>query len=157
MKKTYRNIFFAILAIIVLIQIIPVDRSNPQSEAEIIATSDVKTILENSCYDCHSNQTNWPWYSYIAPVSWLVSKDVHDGRKHLNFSNWENLSTEKKADKLDEIWEYVSKGEMPMPIYTFMHPSAKLSNEQKTVLKNWTSGEMSNLPPKAHNHEEHED
>lgn len=144
MKKIYRNILLVLLGIFILIQFIPVDRSNPKSEAEIFVAADVKTILKNSCYDCHSNQTVWPWYSYVAPVSWLVSNDVNEGREHLNFSNWEKLNAKKKAHKLDEIWEHVEKDEMPLPIYTFMHPSAKLTIEQKAILKNLTRGSGKN-------------
>jgi len=157
MKKHTQKILYGLIIVFIFIQLIPVDKSNPKTLAEIQAPSDVKTILKNSCYDCHSNQTSWPWYSYVAPVSFLVSKDVKDGRRHLNFSIWENLSAEKKADKLDEIWEEVEDGEMPMPIYTFMHTKAKLTEAQKSIIKNWTRGGGNSNSMKSHTHEHDED
>ncbi|MFA3782282.1 heme-binding domain-containing protein [Melioribacteraceae bacterium 4301-Me] len=131
--------FFIYIIVIALIaiQFINVERTNPPVAAEIKAPPDVKKILRNSCYDCHSNETKWPWYSYIAPISWLVEKDVKSGRKHLNFSEWEKLTTKKKDKKREEIWEQISKDEMPLDIYTYMHPNAKLSLLQKNIIKNW--------------------
>jgi hypothetical protein len=108
-----------------------------ESNAEIKTPPEVKNILQKSCYDCHSNQTNWPFYSYIAPISWLVSSDVSNGRKHLNFSEWNNISPEKIVKIKSEIEEEISDDEMPLPIYTFIHSETKLSEEQKTILKNW--------------------
>ena len=112
-----------------------------KEEFDLKAPSEVKTILKNSCYDCHSNQTNWPFYSYIAPVSWLVSRDVNKGRNNLNFSEWNNLSIEKINKIKDEIAEEISEDEMPLPIYVFIHSDASLSNEQKLVIKNWADAD----------------
>ncbi|RLD69926.1 MAG: cytochrome C, partial [Bacteroidetes bacterium] len=89
------------------------------------------------CYDCHSNETNYPWYSYVAPVSWLVGKDIREGREELNFSEWESLSKIDKAKHLDNIIDEVSDGDMPMNIYTIIHTDAKLSSEEIEQLANW--------------------
>jgi hypothetical protein len=145
MKKGYimsqktKYILITLIALFLIIQLIPVDRENPyiESNAEIKTSPEVKNILKKSCYDCHSNQTNWPFYSYIAPISWLVSSDVSDGRKHLNFTEWNNLSPEKIVKIKSEIEEEISEDEMPLPSYTFIHSDAKLSAEQKNILKNW--------------------
>jgi hypothetical protein len=114
-----------------------VDRSNPPVTAEIDAPAEVVTIFKHSCYDCHSNETDWRWYSYVAPVSWLTSNDVEDARGHLNFSEWGNLAAHKQAKKTEEIWDEISKDGMPLKIYTLVHPDTKLSGMQKETVKTW--------------------
>ena len=105
------------------------------------ASDDVMEILKTSCYDCHSNQTNYRWYSYIAPVSWQIAKDVEKGRKALNFSEWDTYTKRKLVGKLTEIKEQISKGEMPMKIYCFIHPGTKLDEAKKLVIATWVDQE----------------
>jgi len=139
--KRIRRIFYVLLIFAFIgIQFIEVERANPPVTADLNAPVEVKNIFKNSCYDCHSNETVWPWYSKIAPASWLVSEDVKDGRKHLNFSEWEKLYSEKRAKMKEEIWEQVNEDEMPLNIYTIMHPSAKLELVQKNIIKKWAMG-----------------
>ena len=133
-----KKILIGIAGVLIAIQFIPVDRSNPSAEGEIMESTELKTILKRSCYDCHSNETVWPWYSYVAPVSWLVADDVHEGRKHLNFSNWQNIEVRKVSKAKQEIWEMVSEGEMPLGKYVLLHPEAKLSEKDKQIIKDWT-------------------
>ena len=102
-------------------------------------------MLKTSCYDCHSNQTVYPWYSSVAPVSWLVIRDTKEGRKELNFSNWEKYSKMDKAKLLDDISEEVEESEMPMPIYFIMHSDAKLSKENRDELVKWSQDYAENL------------
>jgi hypothetical protein len=128
------------IAIVVLFlgaQLIPVERSNPPVEQEIDAPQDVKAILKQSCYDCHSHETVWPWYSRVAPASWLVAYDVHEARKHLDFSAWNRYDAKKRAKKLDGIHEEVEEGDMPLWYYLLMHSDARLSPEQKSRLLQW--------------------
>jgi len=134
--------FFWILFLIALIviQFIPVKRTNPASISEIDAPADVKAIFRNSCFDCHSNETVWPWYSYIAPASWLLVSDVNEGRENLNFSNWGNLDRSKQTKLREEIWEEIREERMPLWQYRILHPGSKLSQEQKNLIRNW-SGE----------------
>ena len=120
------------------IQLLPVDRSNPPRQGEISAPADVAELLRRSCYDCHSNETVWPWYSRIAPVSWLVASDVHEGREHLNFSTWNRLDAEERADLMDEVWEVVSEGEMPLWFYLPLHPDARLTDSDLAILRQWS-------------------
>ena len=136
-KRSY--LLIGLITLFLVIQLIPVDRDNPASDPkmEIRAPQEVLAMLKNSCYDCHSNQTNWPFYSYIAPVSWLVSRDVKKGRRNLNFSEWGKLSPEDKNKARKEMIEEISKDEMPLPIYLIMHSEAKLNDEQKIKLKQW--------------------
>ena len=126
----------------IAIQFKPVDRSNPPITMDIAAPPAVDAILRQSCYDCHSNETRWPWYSYVAPVSWLVTKDVHDGRKHFNFSTWDDYDPEDRIDIIDEMYEEAEEGEMPLPIYLKMHSDAKLTPEDLQILNQWANGAL---------------
>lgn len=132
-----KRLFIGLAVILILIQLIPVSRTNPPVTAEIDAPAEVMAVFQRSCYDCHSNETNWRWYSYIAPVSWLTARDVKEAREHLNFSEWGNLEAKKQAKKAEEIWEEVSEDNMPMKIYVLVHPEAKLSRPEKAALQQW--------------------
>lgn len=128
----------ALLALLVLAQFVPVDRTNPPAGEEIVAPAEVMTVLERACYDCHSNETVWPAYSRIAPVSWLVARDVRLGREALNYSSWGRYSAEERSELLEETWEEVEEGEMPMKAYVLLHPAARLTAEDEGVLRAWS-------------------
>ena len=134
-----KKIIIALIVILIGIQFIPVERTNPPISMDISAPGNVASILRNSCYDCHSNETVWPWYSKIAPVSFLVAGDVNKGRKHLNFSEWDKYETDKREKILEEIVEEVEKENMPLPIYTFTHPNAKLDDHRIKLIKEWVN------------------
>lgn len=138
-RRLTRVLLFLLL-LTVLVQWIPVARDNPPVTAEIEAPEELMKILRRSCYDCHSHETIWPWYSYVAPFSWLVAHDVHHGREELNFSTWGGLSQKKKAKMKDEIREKVSEGEMPLWIYLLAHPEAKPGDADKAVIRSWSLG-----------------
>ncbi len=107
----------------VAIQFAPVDRSNPRVLREIKWDSpETRELAKRACFDCHSNETVWPWYSKVAPVSWRVSGHVVDGRRHLNFSAWHYPN-----ENYDEIVEVMEKGEMPLSDYLLLHGKAKLT------------------------------
>ncbi|MCF6242111.1 MAG: heme-binding domain-containing protein [Bacteroidales bacterium] len=148
MKKT---VWIIIIVIIVGMQLIPVNRPDNSDDLskDIIANNqipeNIANILKTSCYDCHSNQTKYPWYAYLAPVSFLVAKDVREGREELNFSEWENRNKSKKAKALDEIAEEVEEGEMPMEIYLITHPNAKLSDKQRKEFAEWAESYAESL------------
>lgn len=128
----------ALIALVVLvagIQFIPVEQINPPVVSDFSGPSDVGAILKRSCYDCHSNETQWPWYSHVAPVSWLVAHDVAEGREHLDFSNWEPLKDVVYIRAA--IHGMVAKGEMPPKIYLLGHPGAAISDADLAILKNW--------------------
>lgn len=140
-----RTVAFGLSAFIVIaaaIQFIRPERTNPPVESKMTfeAASNLSpetvTILRRSCADCHSNSTNWPWYSHVAPVSWLVADDVKEGRRHLNLSQWGRLSKEEAQAKQEEICDEVRAGEMPLWIYTLMHKEARLSQSDKDILCN---------------------
>jgi cytochrome c551/c552 len=127
----------ALVIILAGLQFIPVDRTNPPVTEEVDAPEAAKAILQRSCYDCHSNATRWPWYSYVAPASWLVASDVGEARQHLNFSEWDRYSDEDRRDKLGNIREEVESGDMPLWYYLLMHPDARLSPDDRSTLMNW--------------------
>jgi hypothetical protein len=144
----------ALLAIaFVAIQFVTVERTNPEVPpgSRITAPDDVLAILERACFDCHSYETDWPWYSYVAPVSWLVAYDVVEAREHLNFSTWDTRDAGWQARHVHEVWEEVEEGEMPLWFYSPLHPSAWLDDDDLAVLERWAGG----VPGAAAAHDDH--
>lgn len=131
-----KKFLIALVVLFVGIQFIPVERTNPPVTSEVNASADVKAILKKACYDCHSNETNWAWYTKVAPSSFLAVKDVNDGRKHLNFSEW-NVNKESKYK--EEIWDEIREEQMPPWQYKIIHSEAKLTPEEKNLLRNWAT------------------
>jgi hypothetical protein len=133
LRKRAKYVTVGIVVLLIAIQFVQPDRTNPPAnqaasfEAMAKTVPDVATILKRACADCHSYETTWPWYSRIAPVSWLVADDVKEGRAHLNFSEWNFLSPEASAIKLREICRKVESGDMPLWQYRLMHPEARLT------------------------------
>jgi hypothetical protein len=123
-----------------LLQVVSCTRDNPPVTADIRVSADVKAVLQRSCYDCHSNETTWPWYSRVAPMSWLVHRDITEGRAELNFSDWESMPAAKRAKKQVKIGQEVGKGEMPLWFYTPLHPHAVLTDADKVLLQSWALG-----------------
>ena len=147
-----RRALLVLVALVAVAQFVPVGRSNPPTDPRLslIATArppaPVAAALERSCHDCHSNQTRWPWYSRVAPVSWLVARDVSEGRAHLNFSEWSALDTRRRSRRLEEICEMVNSGEMPLGIYLMLHPDARLTPQDVTAICDWTRAEAAGSP-----------
>ncbi|RMH64404.1 MAG: heme-binding protein [Calditrichaeota bacterium] len=137
MKK---KLFTGFVILLIALQLIPVERDNPPvHEAETLKMPPkVQSIVQRACYDCHSNTTRWPWYSYVAPVSFFVAHHVEEGRDELNFSKWSTYSAKRKSKKLKEIREQVKKGKMPLYGYVLLHPDAALSESDIQLIKTWT-------------------
>ncbi|NNM33585.1 MAG: heme-binding domain-containing protein [Gemmatimonadetes bacterium] len=111
-------------------QFVRPERSNPPVTREVRWDSEATRYLaQGACYDCHSNETDWPWYSLVTPVSWLVVRDVVEGREHLNFSAWD-----RPNHGLDEIIGMIENGEMPPREYALMHPKARLDAATRAIL-----------------------
>lgn len=136
-----KKILIAVAVLLVAIQLVPVGRTNPPVTSKVNASQEALAVLERSCFDCHSNETRWPWYAYVAPVSWLVTHDVKEGREHINFSEWSQYDAEKVADILDEVHEEVEEGKMPLPIYLVLHGDARPSEQDKQALFAWVNGQ----------------
>jgi len=135
--QVVRWLLLGILLILIAIQFVPVDRVNPPVETEVPAPAPVRVILRRTCYDCHSNETVWPWYSHVAPFSWLLARDVREGRAELNFSTWNQYNTQRQGKKLQESWKEVSEGDMPPWYYLPVHRHARLSAEDRMALRTW--------------------
>ena len=132
-----KKVLIGLVILFIAIQFFSDRKTNPPVKAEIDAPTEVKAIFQRACYDCHSNQTKWPWYANIAPVSWLIVNDVDNGREHFNFSDWENLSRKDKAKLKEKIWEEIVNDEMPLWQYKLLHPEAKLTQYDKSLIRNW--------------------
>lgn len=121
----------------IAIQLVPVSRTNPPVQGDLNASPEVASVLRRACYDCHSNETVWPWYSRLAPVSWVIAHDVNEGRAELNFSTWNQLSVDKQAKAIKESWKEIAEGEMPTWYYVILHPEARLSAKDRSLLQAW--------------------
>jgi hypothetical protein len=136
-------IIWSLLGILVLMQLYPVTRPevNLDNPDDLITNVDmpekISSILESACYDCHSNETKYPWYTNIAPVKWLIYDHVIDARDELNFSEWKRLTKKDMVEKLDDISSEVIEGEMPLKFYPLMHPNAKLTKADRKVVSEW--------------------
>lgn len=151
MLKIIKFIIIALVILFVGIQLKRPARTNPASdesqsiEAHTQITPQVKDILDRSCRDCHSNRTEWPWYTNVAPVSWWITDHVNEGRRKLNLSEWGRLDPDLQGKKLRQICDEVADGAMPLSSYLPMHPKAKLSEQDKKTLCDWTAAERERL------------
>jgi len=152
-----------IALIIAAIQFVPVSRNNPPVTSEVQGSAAANAILKRACYDCHSNETIWPWYAHVAPVSWLVADDVNEAREHMNFSTWDVYSAKQQAEHLEEIVEKVEEGDMPLWYYVPLHPETRVSATEIDTLRNWQRRVAATLPAEAletgeheHEHAEHD-
>ena len=140
--RRLRAVVLGFLILLVAIQFVPINRDNPPVTGEVRATPEVASLLRRSCYDCHSHETKWPWYSRVAPISWLVTHDVHEGRDHLNFSQWTAYTPKDRAKKRAGISDLVQQRDMPLWYYLPMHSEAKLTDEDVQAIVAWAdSGE----------------
>ncbi len=139
-----KRAIWVVVAVLIVAQAIRPSRTNPVADpkynlsAAITVPTDVTGILGRSCNDCHSNATVWPWYSNVAPASWLVAVDVKHGRRALNFSEWGLRTPEKNNEMLGEICKEVTEKEMPGTMYPLMHAGAKLSGADVQAICRWT-------------------
>lgn len=148
-RPTLRSARLALGGLFIAIQLVPIRRDNPSSARRLTAPAPVQSILARACADCHSHDTIWPWYSYVAPVSWLVARDVHEGRRHLNFSDWGQYSSADRWKKLALLSTVVQEGEMPLWFYIPLHSAARLSPDDISTLSMWadSGGEETPSPP----------
>jgi Haem-binding domain len=146
-----KKIAIALLVVLVIIQFFKPDRniSSEKSTNDITnkyaVPASVQEILKTSCYDCHSNNTVYPWYANIQPVAWWLADHVNEGKKELDFSEFLTYSPKKAHHKLEEVNEMVKEGEMPLQSYTIIHRNAKLSEPQKLEIATWADGLMKEI------------
>ena len=143
--KIVKKVALALLVIFVALQFYRPEKNQAQGNHTALfitqtnPSPEVKLILQESCYDCHSNNTEYPWYNNVAPVSYWLSNHIKDGKKHLNFSDWGNYDDKKKDHKLDEVVQMIEAGEMPLNEYTWTHETAKLTEEQQNAVIAWAN------------------
>ena len=148
-------IIYSLITLVVVLFIInsfPVNMSNPPVTDDIKTPIDIKKILRESCYDCHSNETTWYWYTEYAPISWLIAHDVNEGREYLNFSNWDKYSSSKKRKLLFDSIKTIKQGEMPTKMYELIHPDAKINMDELNALTMWIDNEYGKA--ETNNHED---
>jgi hypothetical protein len=138
------------IVLFIAIQFIPTNKINPpiDDNIKLNISAEIMDILKRSCYDCHSNETKWPTYSSIAPMSWNIIGHVNDGRKALNFSQWKKIDPKVKIKRLERTIKTVNNGMMPLSSYLLLHDEAILSDEDKKILVDWSKEELLNLKAK---------
>ena len=138
--RRWKPILLGLGVIAPRIQLVPVSRTNPPVSGEVQAPPRVQEALRRACYDCHSHETRWPRYAYVAPVSWLLEHDVQGGREFLNLSTWDAYPPKKRVMIFKGILEEVDLGSMPPWYCVSMHPSVRLSPEDLSALRRWADG-----------------
>jgi len=149
----FKKIALGFLLLIVAAQFYrPARNQSGASGPDDIATahavpSEVRGLLQRACYDCHSNQTNYPWYAEIQPFGWWLDWHVRDGKKHLNFSEFGTYGVKRASNKLDQIYDEGSEGTMPLKSYTWGHPEARLTAEEVKALTSWAEELREEIAP----------
>jgi len=147
-----KKIFYVLIAALVIIQFIrPAKNISGGPYANDITTKfamtdDMSSVMKTACYDCHSNNTIYPWYSNVQPVAWWLQNHVNDGKRRLNFNEFASYPVKKQRKKLEEIKDEVTEGGMPLDSYTWIHKNAILSAEQKAAIKKWCDESLAQLP-----------
>lgn len=145
MKKFFKRVFLLLLVVFIAIQFFRPEKNSsegvsPNDISKKYAVPDnVMAVLKTSCYDCHSNNTVYPWYSNIQPVAWWLKDHIDDGKKELNFSEFASYRIGRQYRKLEEINGEIKEGKMPLSSYTVIHTDAKLSEQQKLAVANWVT------------------
>ena len=141
----------SLAVVFALLQLANPPRTNPPAPPghDVSATNppppEIAALLHAACYDCHSDQTKWPWYSHVAPVSWLVASDVRNGRARINFSDWPNEHPDWAARRWEDISDELDHREMPPAKYTLLHPAARLTGAQRQELIQWADAQAAKL------------
>lgn len=150
-KIIIKRIVLLIVVVFIGIQFVPTtyNQSDTLLETDISNTFDIpskiQTLLENSCYDCHSNNTYYPWYNNIQPMSWMMERHIKNGKKELNFSEFGAYSKRRKKSKIKSIINQIKDDEMPLSSYTLLHRNAILSESDKLLIINWMENQRNNL------------
>lgn len=139
-----KRVVVCAVVLLVVAQLVPANHHNPGTDpqrsifAKEQVPAPVQTVFRRSCANCHSNETEWPWYSYIAPASWIIADDVHSARKKMNLSEWADYPANKREEKLEEICEQLTDGDMPDAKYLLVHRNARLTSQEREAVCQWT-------------------
>jgi hypothetical protein len=146
-----KKILFLLLVVFFAIQFIqPARNTNgqvlPTDISKVVSVPEnVQSLLQTACYDCHSNQTNYPWYTYVQPVGWILQNHITNGKKELNFNDFGSYSKRRQQSKLKAIAGQVRDDEMPLSSYRLMHEKARLNKDEKAALINWANNTKDSL------------
>jgi hypothetical protein len=152
MKRNLVRIIVAFVVVLGIAQFFRPERTNPNSDSQLSLRAqndippEVLSLLDRACFDCHSNDTRWPWYSNITPVNFALMNHVNGGRKHLNFSLWGAMRPGTQRGALDEITDEVREGRMPLKSYLLLHPEATLTDDDVMLLSDWATMKRTELP-----------
>jgi hypothetical protein len=152
-KKIIRNIGLIVLAALIIIQFFQTEKNIDTSETAMAnditkvyaVPANVLKVLQNSCYDCHSNNTDYPWYDNIQPVSWWLHHHIEEGKRELNFNEFSTYRIRRQYKKMEEIIHEVKENKMPLSSYTLLHKEAVLNSESKSILINWAQAVMDTI------------
>lgn len=136
MKQKFVLVILFLILIFIALSFLPIQRESKTLE-ETIGNVEVHEILKRACFDCHSYQTNWPWYSYVFPVNLLIYYHIQEGRAELNFHEWSNLPLSKQSTKIESILEEIESEEMPLKSYLLLHEEAKITADDLEILRAW--------------------
>jgi len=147
MGEKMKMIVYFVVGIAIAIQFIRPDFKNPAVDEKVALNTDhkVMSVLKTSCYDCHSDETKYPWYQNVAPVSWVMSGHIESGRKALDFSNWANIDAKVKLQRLERAKQLVNNNMMPKHEYLWMHKNAALNHEAKQTLEEFFDSQIKEL------------
>ena len=151
MKTWAKRTLIVVAVVLVGIQFVQPARTNPQEDpvkaifADATVWQNAPKTIERACLDCHSSRTRWPWYSRVAPVSWLVAYDVAEGRENMNLSAWSEYDWAQKSALLADVCKLVKSNSMPLPIYITMHKEAKLTDQERQETCSWAEGARARL------------
>lgn len=134
---TLNQLIVVSLVIFGALQFVPNERTNPPVQPFRLGSQPIEDLFRRACFDCHSNETIWPWYAKVAPLSWLVTRDVNNAREKLNFSTFNQLSLREQEAIKVQIWKKVKIGDMPPPFYMLGHPNGRVGTNDHSMLRNW--------------------
>ncbi len=137
----------AVAAALIAAQFVPAKRTNPPAQGALAPPPGIEATLRRACYDCHSNETRWPWYSRVAPISWLIVRDVEMARKEINFSEWGSYYPATRRRKLEWMGRALREGKMPPRLYELMHPGARLADADRAALERWVESGLATPSP----------
>jgi hypothetical protein len=137
MKRILRFVLIGLGVLFVAIQFLAVERTNPPVTELVDAPEEVLTTLRRSCWDCHSYETDWPWYAYVAPMKLRVSQHVWMGREHVNFTEWDSYDAEELDEAYEDIAKVIDRGRMPLKDYLLVHRNANLTTSDRKRLVSW--------------------
>lgn len=151
--KIFKRILLILLVALLAIQFVRPAKNESTDKTKHVSTlyavpADVNTILTKACNDCHTNNTIYPWYASVQPITWWLDDHIKEGKKHLNFDEYSTYSLRKQYHKMEEVVEQVKEKEMPLNSYTWVHRDAKLTNDERVALTNWAQSVMDTM--KAH-------